>query len=157
MSQNSALRRTAGERYNNRMINQPDVLIIGGGVIGLTTAYFLAREGVRVEILDKGDFGQEASWAGAGILPPGHSQQARTPFVQLRAHSVALFPTLSAELRDRTGIDNGYPRCGGLEFVDDASEEATREWRTEGIVFEVVDGKRLAHLEPALSSELRSA
>src|SRR6516225_7796896 len=94
----------------------PDVLILGGGVIGLTTAYFLAREGVAVEIVDKGDFGQEASWAGAGILPPGNPQQARTPFQQLRAHSAALFPTLSAELRDRTGIDNGYLRSGGLEF-----------------------------------------
>ena len=44
------------------MSKQPDVLIIGGGVIGLTTAYFLAREGARVEIVDKGDFGAEASW-----------------------------------------------------------------------------------------------
>ena len=47
-----ALRRTAGERYNNRMSMQPDVLIIGGGVIGLTTAYFLAREETRVEVVD---------------------------------------------------------------------------------------------------------
>src|SRR5438445_4817128 len=122
MSQNSALRRTAGERYNNRMSMQPDVLIIGGGVIGLTTAYFLAREGVRVEVLDRSDFGQEASWAGAGILPPGNPQQTGTPLQQLRAHSAALFPSLSAELRDRTGIDNGYLRCGGLELVDTADE-----------------------------------
>jgi glycine oxidase len=139
------------------MMKQPDVLIIGGGVIGLTTAYFLAREGVRVEIMDKSDFGREASWAGAGILPPGNPQQARTPFEQLRAHSAALFPTLSAELRERTGIDNGYLRCGGLEFADAASEETAQEWRAEGIVFEMVDGKHLAHLEPALSPELRSA
>src|SRR5205823_6962538 len=123
----SALRRTAGERYNNPMIHQPDVLIIGGGVIGLTTAYFLAREGVRVEVLDKSDFGQEASWAGAGILPPGNLPQARTPFQQLRAHSAALFPTLSAELRERTGIDNGYLRCGGLELVDAAEETSEDE------------------------------
>ena len=44
----------------------PELLILGGGVIGLSTAYFLAREGARVQIVDKGDFGQEASWAGAG-------------------------------------------------------------------------------------------
>jgi glycine oxidase len=139
------------------MTKQPDVLIIGGGVIGLTTAYFLAREGVHVEVLDKGDFGQEASWAGAGILPPGNPQQARTPFEQLRAHSAALFPTLSAELHDRTGIDNGYLRCGGLELADTASEATTEEWRSEGIAFEAIDGKRLHHLEPALASELVSA
>src|SRR5947209_1021584 len=129
------------------MTKQPDVLIIGGGVIGLTTAYFLAREGVSVEVMDKGDFGREASWAGAGILPPGNPQQGRTPFQQLRAHSAALFPTLSAELRERTGIDNGYLRCGGLEFTAPESEGAAEEWRSEGIAFEAIDGKRLRHLE----------
>src|SRR5262249_59632935 len=98
------------------MSSHPDVLVLGGGVIGLTTAYFLAREGVAVAVVDKGDFGQEASWAGAGIVPPGDPAHARTPFDRLRAHSVALYPTLSAELRERTGLDNGYLRCGGLEF-----------------------------------------
>jgi glycine oxidase len=139
------------------MTMHSDVLIIGGGVIGLTTAYFLAREGVGVEVVDQGDFGQEASWAGAGILPPGNPQQARTPVEQLRAHSSALFPTLSAELRDRTGIDNGYLRCGGLEFTECASEAAADEWRTEGINIEAVAGNRLRQLEPALVSELDTA
>src|ERR1700716_258738 len=97
------------------MTKHPDVLIIGGGVIGLTTAYFLAREGVRVEVVDKGDFGQEASWAGAGILPPGNPSLAQTPYDQLRAHSAALYPALTAELRERTAVDNGYNRCGGLD------------------------------------------
>src|SRR5438105_13848518 len=98
------------------MPEHPDVFVLGGGVIGLTAAYFLAREGVRVEVADQGDFGREASWAGAGILPPGNPAEAATPFDRLRAHSAGLFPTLSAELRDRTGIDNGYLRCGGVEF-----------------------------------------
>src|ERR1700737_781036 len=110
----------------------PDVLIIGGGVIGLTTAYFLSREGVAVEVIDKGDFGQEASWAGAGILPPGNPARARTPFDQLRAHSAALYPRLSEELRERTGIDNGYVRCGGLEFFGGEDEAAAQVWRDEG-------------------------
>lgn len=143
--------------YNNHMTTQPDVLIIGGGIIGLTSAYFLAREGVRVEVLDKGDFGQEASWAGAGILPPGNPDHARTPFEQLRAHSAALFATHSAELRDQTGIDNGYVRCGGLEFADAADERTAEEWRAEGVVCEPVDGRRLGQLEPALFPELGRA
>src|SRR5712691_5543788 len=104
------------------MTTHPDLLILGGGVIGLTTAYFLAREGASVAVVDKGDFGQESSWAGAGILPPGDLAQARTPFDQLRAHSAALFPALSAELRERTGIDNGYLRSGGLEFLGNGEE-----------------------------------
>src|SRR5262249_39020942 len=105
-------------RYNNLMSEQADILIIGGGVIGLTAAYFLAREKVRVEIMDQGEFGKEASWAGAGIIPPGDPNQARDPFDQLRAHSAVLFPKLSAELKEATGIDNGYRRSGGLVFHD---------------------------------------
>jgi glycine oxidase len=139
------------------MTAKTDVLIIGGGVIGLTTAYFLAREGVRVEVVDRGDFGREASWAGAGILPPGHPAQARTPFDQLRAHSSALYPSLSAELRERTQIDNGYVRCGGLEFLGPAGEAAAQEWRGEGIAFEALDEKALARLEPNLSPGLGTA
>src|SRR5262245_31128892 len=115
------------------MAKYPDVLIIGGGVIGLTAAYFLAREQVPVEIVDKSDFGQEASWAGAGILTPGDPARARTPFDQLRAHSFALYPKLSAELKEQTGIDNGYLRCGGLEFLDEEEEAAAEEWRMEGV------------------------
>lgn len=53
-----------------------DVAVVGGGVIGLSIAYFLAKAGVRVEVLDRGDFGREASWAGAGILPPGNMEAA---------------------------------------------------------------------------------
>jgi glycine oxidase len=47
---------------------KPDVLIVGGGVIGLSLADCLLREGLSVTILDKGALGQEASWAGAGML-----------------------------------------------------------------------------------------
>jgi glycine oxidase len=138
------------------MSKHPDVLVIGGGVIGLTTAYFLAREGIAVEVMDKGEFGREASWAGAGILPPCSLARARTPLERLRAHSVALYPSLSAELRDRTGVDNGYLRSGGLELTT-LNECSAEEWQNEGITREPVDGKRLRDLEPALAAELGSA
>src|SRR5436305_1715751 len=83
----------------SRRAAQADVVIVGGGIIGLTTAYFLAREGVRVQVLDRGDLGREASWAGAGILPsPGDPGAAASPYEQLRAHSTALMPALAAEL-----------------------------------------------------------
>jgi glycine oxidase len=134
------------------MTAPPDVLILGGGVIGLTTAYFLAREGVRVEVVDKGDFGQEASWAGAGILPPGNPRRAGTPFDQLRAHSVALFPALSAELRERTGLDNGYLRCGGLELLG-GGDVAEEEWHGAGITCEMLDAAAARRLEPALAPD----
>jgi glycine oxidase len=139
------------------MAKNPDILILGGGIIGLTTAYFLAHEGAAVSVLDRSDFGQEASWAGAGILPPGNPAAAATPAEQLRAHSVALFPTLSAELRQRTGIDNGYLRCGGLEFLSQSDPAAAQEWRSEGTLFERLEPRDCRRLEPALSPDLGPA
>ena len=133
-----------------------DVLVLGGGVIGLTVAYSLARERLRVAVLDRGDFGREAYWAGAGIISPGNPAKARTPHDLLRAHSSALFPALSAELRERTGIDNGYRRCGGLEIADGVGE-AANEWRGEGIAFELLRERDLLRLEPQLAPGLDAA
>jgi glycine oxidase len=138
------------------MSEHPEILILGGGVIGLTIAYSLAREQVRVAVLDKGDFGQEASWAGAGIIPPGNPQHALTPHDLLRAHSSMLFADLSRELRERTGIDNGYLRCGGLEMVAEA-DTADNEWRNEGIAVEKVTDADLRRMEPALAPEVNTA
>jgi glycine oxidase len=131
-----------------------DIMILGGGVIGLTTAYFLARDGARVAVLDKGDFGQESSWAGAGILPAdsaGHS-----PLDRLRALSVAQFQGLSAELREFTGVDNGYLRSGGLEFTKSIGEAAAEEWHGEG-EYSLLDETDLAKLEPALAKNVGQA
>jgi glycine oxidase len=138
------------------MAEHPDILVLGGGVIGLTTAYFLAGEGVRVALLDGGDFGQQASWAGAGIIPPGNPEKAPTPFDRLRAHSSTMYPALSRQLREETGLDNGYVVCGGLELLDDI-EVADDEWRSEGIVFQELDRRSLHQLQPELAPGLSRA
>ena len=67
------------------MAQYPDVAVVGGGIVGLTAAYFLAKAGLSVEVLDRSDLGREASWAGAGILPPGNPDRAATPADKLRA------------------------------------------------------------------------
>jgi len=138
------------------MATHADVLILGGGVIGLTTAYFLARDGVRVTVLDQSDFGQEASWAGAGILPPAALAETNTPLETLRCHSYRLFPSLSEELRERTGIDNGYLRCGGLE-LSFGPGESREEWHGCGITLQTLDEPDLARLEPNLARGLGQA
>src|SRR5205823_4146022 len=131
------------------MADEAHIAIIGGGVIGLSTAYFLAREGAKVTLIDKGDFGQEASWAGAGILPAGDPARAQTPYDRLRAASCVLFPSLSAELRERTGIDNGYLVCGGLEFPHDGQDPGADEWCGEGAECERMDENKCRRMEPA--------
>src|SRR5262245_10560807 len=143
--------------YHNHMASSGEVVILGGGVIGLTTAYYMARAGARVRLLDQSDFGQEASWAGAGILPPGNPTCARTPFDLLRAHSVTILPHLSEELKSLTGIDNGYLRCGGLELLGAHAEAVGEEWRGAGIEAQPMTAKELHVLEPALARDIGAA
>jgi glycine oxidase len=133
------------------MTEHPDVLILGGGVIGLTTAWFLTEAGLCVTIVDKGDFGQQASWAGAGIISRSDPAHARTPLDQLRAHSSVMYPALSQKLREQTGIDNGYFVCGGLELFDSTADTPSDEWRGEGIAFREVGRDELQRLQPGLA------
>ena len=93
-----------------------DVVVVGGGVIGMSIAWELSRHGVSVKVLDQSVFGREASWAGAGILPPGNADAATHPYDRLRGESCRLWPDWSAQLRELTGIDNGFRNCGGLEI-----------------------------------------
>jgi glycine oxidase len=134
------------------MGQHPDVLILGGGVIGLTTAWYLAGEGARVALVDKGEIGRQASWAGAGIIPPADVRFAHTPFDLLRAHSNRLYPELSRQLRDETGIDNGFVVCGGIELPEDDGPLPTEEWHGEGIPFEVLDRAGLHRYQTDLSA-----
>ena len=130
------------------MPEHPDVAVIGGGIIGLTAAYFLARAGLSVELLDRGDLGREASWAGAGIIPPGDPDRARSPADKLRGIGAERFPELSAELRELTGIDNGYRRGGAIEFLSADDADVVEVWRTEGIAFERLSPADARRLEP---------
>jgi glycine oxidase len=117
----------------------PDVFIIGGGIIGLTTAYALAKRGVTVAVADRGELGREASWAGAGIIPPQSKTLPTNPFDRLRAYSVSLFPTLSEELKAHTGIDNECHHCGGIECLSAEDADAVALWQSEGVPFQQLD------------------
>ena len=132
------------------MGQSPDVLVIGGGIIGLTSAYVLAKVGLSVEVVDRQDLGREASWAGAGIIPPGNPDRAVTPIDKLRGIGSRGFPALSAELFERTGIRNGFRMCGGVEFLSPGDEYAIDLWRIEGVAFERLDSPALRDIEPFL-------
>src|SRR3954471_16213027 len=133
-----------------------DVIIVGGGVIGLSIAYVLAREGVRATLLDRRELGREASWAGAGMIPPHTERLASHPTVDLRSWSAVLYPEWSASLLDETGIDNGYRRTGGVDVALTEAEEtdlkaAAGRWRSERIVFERLAPADFSRVEPALT------
>jgi glycine oxidase len=139
------------------MVQHPDILIIGGGVIGLTTAWFLGGEGASVLVVEQGEVGRQASWAGAGIIPPGDPARAHSPADLLRAHSSRLYPRLSADLREATGVCNGYVVCGGVELPDPGEPDRplpTEEWHSEGIVFELLDRAGLREVVPEIDPGL---
>lgn len=137
-----------------------DVVVIGGGVIGLSIAWELARHGAAVQVLEQGLFGQEASWAGAGILPPGNPRQARTTEARLRSHSHVLWPEWTEQLRSATGIDNGFHRCGGVEVQPAGSQESLEgriaTWREEGVAVESLMASELRHRISTLNPEISS-
>jgi glycine oxidase len=133
-----------------------DVVIAGGGVIGLSVAYVLAREGLRATVLDAGPLGRAASWAGAGIVAPGAARPTDHPDAPLRTLGARLHEEWSLALREETGLDNGYRRCGGLDvaWTSDEAEwlrETAPLWDEEGIAFRRLGPAEFAEVEPALS------
>ncbi|MDM8347604.1 glycine oxidase ThiO [Pseudomonas sp. sp1636] len=85
--------------------NGPKVVILGGGVIGLLSARSMALTGASVCLLEKSEIGQEASWAGGGIVSPLYPWRY-SPAVTALAHwSQDFYPQLGAQLLADTGID----------------------------------------------------
>lgn len=133
------------------------VAIIGGGVIGLSTAWELSSRGHDVTLIDQAAFGRKASWAGAGILLPGNAETAIHPLEHLEAASNDLHEQWSERLRDQTGIDNGYRKCGGLYVAMTAGEIATLAgsigyWTDRNIEAEKLSREVFADRYPSLSN-----
>ena len=132
-----------------------DVLIVGGGVIGLSLAWDLARHGRSVRVIDRDQPGREASWAGAGILPAANQAAAIHPYDQLCGLASELHPQWAAELSSLTGIDTGYRRCGGIYLARTRGEAAAlaawaAEERAKGIEVAALDPLELDQIEPGL-------
>lgn len=143
------------------MRSMSDIVLIGGGVIGLSIAHELATRGVSVRVLDQGPLGQESSWAGAGMITPGNPAGAKSPDKRLRAESFVRWPDWAARLRDATGIDTGFARCGGIELSPDRSSaevaEITAKFQAEGVRAELIRSRDMRELEPQLNPEFGDA
>ena len=142
-------------------MQQADVLIVGAGVVGLSLAYELADEGLRLVVIDRGPLGREASWAGAGILPPANSATARHPYDELRGLSFRLHAEWSRQLLAETGIDNGYRRCGAIYLSRSVGEAAAlrgfyNTLQDEEIAAQRLSPEQLAEHEPALAAIAQS-
>ncbi len=132
-----------------------DCLIIGGGVIGLSLAWDLAKQDCSVCVVDQAEPGHEASWAGAGILPAAKRHAWQHPYEQLRGLAAELHPEWARELKAITGIDTGYWQCGGLHLARTAGEAAALvAWAgmayEEGLDVQQVASSGVRAIEPGL-------
>lgn len=106
------------------------MLVIGAGAVGLATAEVLLRTGAAVTVLERGDVGREASWAGGGILSPLCPWDYPDEVTRLALRGMALFELWAQRLRDATGIDPEYSRCG-MCVLPPFELEVVQRWCSE--------------------------
>jgi glycine oxidase len=139
-----------------------DVAIAGGGLIGGSIALELARAGLRVGVFDRQEPGQEASWAGAGILSPAPESAAMISLVPLGKASMAIYPEFVRMVEEISGQSTGYRPKGTLQalFSRDAREELSTVIALHhglGLKAEPLRAEDARELEPSLSDDLEAA
>ncbi|HLA10277.1 MAG TPA: glycine oxidase ThiO [Pyrinomonadaceae bacterium] len=140
-----------------------DVVIIGGGVIGLSIARALVRRALReIIIIERGSMGKEASSAAAGMLAPQAEANHADEFFYLACRSRDMYPAFAAELLEESGIDVELDKTGTLYLAfseaDEHEIEQRRQWQSSaGLTVEKLTTNEANFLEPCLSAEVRSA
>jgi glycine oxidase len=137
-----------------------DVLIVGGGVIGLSIARELNKRGVRnIAIADRGEVGREASHAAAGMLLPHAETDKADLFYEFCLESFGIYDSLAAELLEETDVDIELNREGTLylAFDEKAADEIGRRfvWQNDsGLGVERLSASEILGLEPAISPDV---
>lgn len=141
---------------------QFDVAIVGGGVIGCSIAWRLAQAGKQVVVIERGEPGQEASWAAGGILAPLAEADRADEFFELAVRSRAMYASFARELREASGIDIEYRTEGTIYLAlteeDEAELEERWHWQHEvGLNVKRLNRDCTRKLEPSLNPNLRWA
>ena len=143
-------------------MSHPDVLVVGGGVIGLSVAYHAARRGAKVTLLEADRLGAGASGAAAGMLNAQAETREPGPFLDLQLQSRDLHRSLGAALYEETGLDPEYVWSGTLRVARTAAFEEslahTYRWQSEnGLSAKWLNGEEARELEPEISPDARAA
>ena len=155
-ARNTKQANSASLRRIIKNVKNYDTVIIGGGIIGCSIARALAAEKLRVAVIERGQPGEEASWAAAGMLAPSAEAEPGSRLFQACRASFQLHRAFAAELESETGVDPEYRGEGTLLlFESDRDRDAmlpSVEWqRSLGIVIEELSSADVAHREPALA------
>ncbi len=140
-----------------------EVLIIGGGVIGLSIARELHKKGAKkITILERGAIGKEASFAAAGMLAPNAETDKRDEFYYFCSESNQLYPQFAQELFAETDVDIELEKSGTLylAFTETDVEEIRERlaWqRKADFNIEHLSAAEIHKLEPFVSPDVREA
>src|SRR5262245_36778447 len=139
-----------------------DVVVVGGGVIGLAIAREVAGHGKSVLVLDHGAQSEAASWAAAGMLAPQSEADQPDPFFHLSMASLRMHRAWTDHLREQTGVDSEYVRAG-LLYAAATDEELLVlrrrvEWqRACELAAEFLTPEEAKNAEPLLTLPLAGA
>lgn len=99
------------------MIKRYDALIVGGGVIGCSIAYQMSKRGMKVLLLEKGKLAGKASKAAAGMLGVQTELKGNGPLYHLAKASRDMYPALSKDLKEISGMDIEYVENGMIKLA----------------------------------------
>ncbi|MGW6511804.1 glycine oxidase ThiO [Streptomyces niveus] len=137
-----------------------DVLVVGGGIIGLVTAWRAAQRGLGVAVVDPEPGGGAALVAAGMLAAVSELDHGEQTLLALNIASARLYPDFVAELESVTGQDTGYRACGTLAVALDSDDRAQlRELhalqRRSGLESEWLTGRECRRLEPMLAPGVR--
>ncbi|MFE6029290.1 glycine oxidase ThiO [Streptomyces niveus] len=137
-----------------------DVLVVGGGIIGLVTAWRAAQRGLGVAVVDPEPGGGAALVAAGMLAAVSELDHGEQTLLGLNIASARLYPDFVAELESVTGQDTGYRACGTLAVALDSDDRAQlRELhalqRRSGLESEWLTGRECRRLEPMLAPGVR--
>ncbi|VAW88948.1 Glycine oxidase ThiO [hydrothermal vent metagenome] len=134
----------------NSSNNKFDCIIVGGGLIGLLSAYFIAKQGRRVALMEQSLLGRESSWAGGGILSPLYPWRYPDAVTELVNWSRQHWHDLIEQLQQESGIDPQSINSGMLILDQEEQTEAIDWARRFDISLQTVSADQLKALEPNL-------
>src|SRR6266851_1743745 len=147
----------------SELLETADVVVVGGGVIGLVIARALSLRGLHdVLLIERNSLGAEASFAAAGMLAPQAEADCADEFFYLACESRDMYPAFAASLREESGIDVELEPTGTLYLAfteHDVNEVEKRyQWQSEaGLAVERLTAGAARSLEPAISEKIRGA
>ncbi|CAL9419424.1 glycine oxidase ThiO [Streptomyces sp. enrichment culture] len=142
------------------MSRTSDVLVVGGGVIGLVTAWRAAQRGLATAVVDPEPGGGAAQVAAGMLAAVTELHYGEQTLLALNLASARRYPDFAAELTDLTGHDLGYRQCGTLAVALDADDRAhLRELHAlqqrSGLDSQWLSGRECRRLEPMLAPGVR--